>query len=107
VTTSGRTLDKTVSTVRAVRYTPDAAPHRSLIQDSAVEVASADLRPVASEQTLRFDRGLGRQVSSQDALKIDGRLKVRMRGIGDNVSESAGHLTLSLRLEETLAELAG
>jgi hypothetical protein len=99
-----RTLDKIVGTVKAVRYAPVAAPHRFLVQDSAEEVASADLRPLASEQTILFDRGLGRQVSSRGALKIDGRLKVRIHRIGDNVLESAGHLTLSIRFEEALED---
>jgi hypothetical protein len=94
-----RTLDKIVGTVKAVRYAPGAAPHQFFIQDSAEEVASADLRPLASEQTILFDRGRGRPVSSRGSLEIDGRLKVRMHGIGDNVPESAGHLTLSIRIE--------
>jgi len=100
----GRTLDKIIGTVKAVRYAPGAAPHQFLIQDSAEEVVSADLRPLASEQTILFDRGRGRSVSSRGSLEIDGRLKVRMHGIGDNVPESAGLLTLSIRFEEALED---
>jgi hypothetical protein len=43
-------------------------------------------------------------VSSRGSLKIDGRLKVRIHGIGDQLPESAGHLTLSIRFEETLED---
>ena len=92
--------------MKAVRYAPGAAPHQFLIQDSAEEVVSADLRPLASEQAILFDRGRGRPVSSRGSLEIDGRLKVRMHGIGDNVPESAGHLTLSIRFEEGLEDSA-
>jgi hypothetical protein len=100
----GRTLDKIVGTVKAVRYAPGASPHQFLVQDSAEEVVSADLRPLASEQTILFDRGLGRPVSSRGSLEIDGRLKVRIHGIGADVPESAGHLTLSIRFEEALED---
>jgi hypothetical protein len=99
-----RTLDKIVGTVKAVRYAPDVAPDEFLIQDSAEEVVSADLRPLASEQTNLFDRRRSQPVSSRGSLKIDGRLKVRIHGIGDHIPESAGHLTLSIRFEETLED---
>ena len=55
----GRTLDKIVGTVKAVRYALGTAPHQFLVQHSAEEVGSADLRPLAAEETILLDRGLG------------------------------------------------